>query len=71
MTTTVGTTYYMAPEVIKQDYSSLCDIWSAGIMLYVMFVGYPPFYSQDESKLFFNKIYRENCTENLKNESKV
>ena len=48
---TVGTTFYMAPEVITGNYNEKCDIWACGIILYIMLCGKPPFYSQDEEEL--------------------
>ena len=51
----VGTTFYMAPEVINDKYNEKCDIWSCGIILYIMLCGKPPFYSKNEEELK-NKI---------------
>jgi len=39
-----GTPYYTAPEIIKGDYAHGCDVWSVGVIMFVMMFGFPPFY---------------------------
>ena len=39
-----GTPYYTAPEIINGDYSHAADMWSTGVIAYVMIFGFPPFY---------------------------
>ncbi|XP_057634595.1 serine/threonine-protein kinase 33 isoform X2 [Chionomys nivalis] len=53
MQTTCGTPIYMAPEVINaHEYSQQCDIWSIGVIMYLLLCGEPPFLANSEEKLF-------------------
>jgi len=47
----VGTIYYIAPEVLTGNISSKCDIWSLGIILYIMLCGYPPFNGETDQDI--------------------
>ena len=49
--TRVGTVYYTAPEVWKQDYDEKCDLWSMGVILYVLICSYPPFDGDDDEDI--------------------
>ena len=51
MKTRAGSLFYISPEVFDGEYDELCDIWSAGVILYIMQVGYPPFYDDEDSKI--------------------
>mmetsp|Transcript_42856 Transcript_42856/g.31301 ORF Transcript_42856/g.31301 Transcript_42856/m.31301 type:complete len:115 (-) Transcript_42856:111-455(-) len=57
--TCAGTSLYMAPEVIHKQYSNSCDLWSAGVILYVMLCGFPPFYGENDMEVFQKVIKYE------------
>ena len=54
MTTRAGTAFFMAPEVLEQNYSNACDMWSWGVILYVMLWGYPPFDGDTEEEILLS-----------------
>ncbi|CAE7197469.1 CPK2, partial [Symbiodinium pilosum] len=49
--TRVGTAYYVAPEVLAQAYTEAADTWSAGVILYIMICGAPPFNAAQDSNI--------------------
>lgn len=48
-----GTPGYLSPEVIRREpYGKPVDVWACGVILYILLVGYPPFWDEDQKRLY-------------------
>jgi calcium-dependent protein kinase len=51
MTTICGTSFYIAPEVLQHNYNEKCDLWSIGVLMYILLSGQPPFDGDNEKEI--------------------
>jgi len=75
LTTKAGTPYYVAPQVLAGRYDHACDLWSCGVIMFVLLCGYPPFYGENDADILskvrlgnfsFNKSDWKNVSEDAK-----
>ena len=48
----IGTPYYIAPEVLNNLYNEKCDMWSCGVIMYILLCGFPPFYGKNDQEIY-------------------
>lgn len=52
LTDFVGSAFYVAPEVLQHSYGPEADIWSMGVVLYILLSGSPPFHDEERTEIF-------------------
>lgn len=61
----IGTAYYIAPEVLSGTYNYKCDLWSCGVIIYILLAGFPPFDGQNDEEIL-EKVKRSTYNFNNK-----
>jgi calcium-dependent protein kinase len=74
----IGSSYYMAPEVLKKHYNEKCDVWSCGVIMYILLTAEPPFNGREDDEIFAKILkgqydtkplskYSSNCLDLIEN----
>ena len=71
----IGTPFYIAPEVLNNNYDEKCDLWSCGVILYAMLSGEPPFYGESDEEIYSQILntkvkFNQPIWENISSEAK-
>lgn len=71
----IGTCYYIAPEVLTSEYGKKVDVWSLGVILYIMLSGSPPFNGKSDAEIFSriksNPVeFKRECWKTISEEAK-
>ena len=51
LTKKIGTSYFIAPEVLNRNYNEKCDVWSIGVLLFILLCGKPPFWGESDKEI--------------------
>ena len=66
----IGTLCYMAPEVLNEKYNQKCDLWSCGVVMYILLTGKRPFIGRDDDQIIEKILFDKYNTDLLKKYNK-
>ena len=66
----IGTLCYMAPEVLNEEYNQKCDLWSCGVIMYILLTGKRPFFGRDDDQIIEKILFDKYNSDLLKKYNK-